>query len=102
LREEELGSDWGGRCHIRTVDLVQNGTIKLSKVERRVSVLESMRHADRTGGIFMFGNDAFFETKGLGCIERLIDIGDNVVRMLDANRKPHIPVTDTGLQLLFW
>jgi hypothetical protein len=42
------------------------------------------------------------ETKELRCTERLIDVGDNVVRMLDANRKTHISVADTGLQLLFW
>jgi hypothetical protein len=42
------------------------------------------------------------EIKGLHCTERLIDVGDNVVRMLDADRKPHIPLADTGLQLLFW
>ena len=32
--------------------------------------------------------------------KRLIDIGNNVVRMLDADRKPHITFSHAGLELL--
>lgn len=37
----------------------------------------------------------------LCCAERVIDVGDNIVRMFDADRKPDIPIADAGLQLLF-
>src|SRR3984893_6895016 len=40
--------------------------------------------------------------KASRCIEGVIDVGDNVVGMLDAYRKAHISLADTGLQLVFW